>query len=66
MDMYEDRFYEALNFLANIGIVKNINVYLNFQRLTTLIKKKMLNTYFRKCVYLLRLSVEEKQKQIPL
>ncbi len=65
MDMYEDRFYEALNFLANIGIVKNINGEFEFSTFNYFDKEDV-EYIFPECVYLSKIKRGREAKENPL
>lgn len=65
LDMFEDRFYEALNFLKNVGIVNDI--YGDFEFATfNYFKKLDIEYLFPECMYLSRIKRGRPTKENPL
>ena len=65
LDMFEDRFYEALNFLKNVGIVNEIDGDFEFATFNYF-KKLDVEYLFPECMYLSRIKRGRPTKENPL
>ena len=65
LDMFEDRFYEALNFLMNIGIVKDVSGEFEFATFNYF-NKLDVEYLFPECTYLSKIKRGRPTKENPL
>ena len=65
LDMFEDRFYEALNFLMNIGIVKEVNGDFQFSTFNYFDKLDV-EYLFPECIYLSKIKRGKEVGENPL
>lgn len=63
-DMFEDRFYEALNFLTNIGIVKDVDGEFEFATFNYFDKLDV-EYLFPECMYLSKIKRGRKAEENP-